>query len=226
MPGRQTMGKPDGPRGKNKKKARGEHTPIIFSNFCFQSACIDRHVRMPGNCENHIVITGDNAAISQIHVRDLENILFVPVVKVDRTQPCELTIYFNTVGISPATHVHATRALHNICHGISICNRHLDIRVGVYYHIVYQDEAIAFIGSVNCKGVKRRFEYCPVDVTSIAGIPRLFIQRFNIREKMLSSIVQRWSRDRPWLVLTSVLMAIIAISAVVALELETKWSWL
>jgi hypothetical protein len=27
-------------------------------------------------------------------------------------------------------------------------------------------------------------------------------------------------------VLTSVLMAIIAISAVVALELETKWSWL
>jgi hypothetical protein len=181
---------------------------------------------MPGNCENHIVITGDNAAISQIHVRDLENILFVPVVKVDRTQPCELTIYFNTVGISPATHVHATRALHNICHGISICNRHLDIRVGVYYHIVYQDEAIAFIGSVNCKGVKRRFEYCPVDVSSIAGIPRLFIQRFNIREKMLSSIVQRWSRDRPWLVLTSVLMAIIAISAVVALELEPKWSWL
>ena len=184
------------------------------------------HAQMPGNCENHLVITGDNAAISQIHVRDLENILFVPVVKVDRTQPCELTIYFNTVGISPATHVHATRALHNICHGISICNRHLDIRVGVYYHIVYQDEAIAFMGSVNCKGVKRRFEYCPVDVSSIAGIPRLFIQRFNIREKMLSSIVQRWSRDRPWLVLTSVLMAIIAISAVVALELEPKWSWL
>ena len=184
------------------------------------------HARMPGNCENHLVITGDNAAISQIHVHDLENILFVPVVKVDRTQPCELTIYFNTVGTSPATHVHATRALHNICHGISICNRHLDIRVGVYYHIVYHDEAIAFIGSVNCKGVKRRFEYCPVDVTSIAGIPRLFIQRFNIREKMLSSIVQRWSRDRPWLVLTSVLMAIIAISAVVALELEPKWSWL
>ena len=184
------------------------------------------HARMPGNCENHLVITGDTAAISQIDDRDIETILIVPIVKVDRTQPFKLTIYFKTEGTSPATHVHITSALHNICHGISICNRHLDIRVGVYYHIVYHDEAIAFIGSVNCKGVKRRFEYCPVDVTSIAGIPRLFIQRFNIREKMLSSIVQRWSRDRPWLVLTSVLMAIIAISAVVALELEPKWSWL
>ena len=184
------------------------------------------HARMPGNCENHLVITGDTAAISQIDDRDIETILIVPIVKVDRTQPFKLTIYFKTEGTSPATHVHITSALHNICHGISIFNRHLDILVGVYYHIVYQDEAIAFIGSVNCKGVKRRFEYCPVDVTSIAGIPRLFIQRFNIREKMLSSIVQRWSRDRPWLVLTSVLMAIIAISAVVALELEPKWSWL
>ena len=184
------------------------------------------HARMPGNCENHLVITGDTAAISQIDDRDIETILIVPIVKVDRTQPFKLTIYFKTEGTSPATHVHITSALHNICHGISIFNRHLDILVGVYYHIVYQDEAIAFMGSVNCKGVKRRFEYCPVDVSSIAGIPRLFIQRFNIREKMLSSIVQRWSRDRPWLVLTSVLMAIIAISAVVALELETKWSWL
>ena len=184
------------------------------------------HARMPGNCENHLVITGDTAAISQIDDRDIETILIVPIVKVDRTQPFKLTIYFKTEGTSPATHVHITSALHNICHGISIFNRHLDILVGVYYHIVYQDEAIAFIGSVNCKGVKRRFEYCPVDVSSIANIPILFIERFNIREKMLSSIVQRWSRDRPWLVLTSVLMAIIAISAVVALELEPKWSWL
>jgi hypothetical protein len=64
-------------------------------------------------------------------------------------------------------------------------------------------------------------------VSSIANIPILFIERFNIREKMLSSIVQRWSRDRPCLVSTSVFMAIIAISAVVALELlELEWSWL
>ena len=208
------------------KKARGEHTPNCHFINSLNRACIARHARMPDSYENQMVITGDNYAISQLHVADIEDILLVTIDKVDRTQPCELTIYFNTVCISPATHVHATRSLHNICHVISICNRHLDIRVGVYYHIVYHDEAIAFIGSVNCKGVKRRFEYCPVDVTSIAGIPRLFIQRFNIREKMLSSIVQRWSRDRPWLVLTSVLMAIIAISAVVALELETKWSWL
>ena len=184
------------------------------------------HARMPGNCENHLVITGDTAAISQIDDRDIETILIVPIVKVDRTQPFKLTIYFKTEGTSPATHVHITSALHNICHGISIFNRHLDILVGVYYHIVYHDEDVAFMGYVNCKGGERRFEYCPVDVSSIANIPILFIERFNIREKMLSSIVQRWSRDRPWLVLTSVLMAIIAISAVVALELEPKWSWL
>ena len=185
------------------------------------------HARMPGNCENHLVITGDTAAISQIDDRDIETILIVPIVKVDRTQPFKLTIYFKTEGTSPATHVHITSALHNICHGISIFNRHLDILVGVYYHIVYHDEDVAFMGYVNCKGGERRFEYCPVDVSSIAGIPRLFIQRFNIREKMLSSIVQRWSRDRPCLVFTSVFMAIIAISAVVALELlELEWSWL
>ena len=185
------------------------------------------HARMPGNCENHLVITGDTAAISQIDDRDIETILIVPIVKVDRTQPFKLTIYFKTEGTSPATHVHITSALHNICHGISIFNRHLDILVGVYYHIVYHDEDVAFMGYVNCKGGERRFEYCPVDVSSIANIPILFIERFNIREKMLSSIVQRWSRDRTCLVFTSVFMAIIAISAVVALELlELEWSWL
>ena len=185
------------------------------------------HARMPGNCENHLVITGDTAAISQIDDRDIETILIVPIVKVDRTQPFKLTIYFKTEGTSPATHVHITSALHNICHGISIFNRHLDILVGVYYHIVYHDEDVAFMGYVNCKGGERRFEYCPVDVSSIANIPILFIERFNIREKMLSSIIQRWSRDRPCLVFTSVFMAIIAISAVVALELlELEWSWL
>ena len=185
------------------------------------------HARMPGNCENHLVITGDTAAISQIDDRDIETILIVPIVKVDRTQPFKLTIYFKTEGTSPATHVHITSALHNLCHGISIFNRHLDILVGVYYHIVYHDEDVAFMGYVNCKGGERRFEYCQMDVSSIANIPILFIERFNIREKMLSSIVQRWSRDRPCLVSTSVFMAIIAISAVVALELlELEWSWL
>ena len=86
--------------------------------------------------ENQLVITGDTAAISQIHVHDIENILLVPIDKVDRTQPFKLTIYFKTEGTSPASLVHITRVLNNICHGISIFNRHLDIRVGVYYHIV------------------------------------------------------------------------------------------
>ncbi len=156
------------------------------------------HARMPGNCENHLVITGDTAAISQIDDRDIETILIVPIVKVDRTQPFKLTIYFKTEGTSPATHVHITSALHNICHGISIFNRHLDILVGVYYHIVYHDEDVAFIGYVNCKGVKRRFEYCPVDVSSIAGIPQIFIERFNIREKMIYLIFQMELIDPEW----------------------------
>ena len=134
----------------------------------------DRRVT-PHSYENHLIITGDTAAISQIHVHDIENILLVPIDKVDRTQPFKLTIYFKTEGTSPASLVHITRVLNNICHGISIFNRHLDIRVGVYHHIVYHDD-VAFIGYVNCKGVKRRFEYCPVDVSSIADIlPQLFI---------------------------------------------------
>ena len=156
------------------------------------------HARMPGNCENHLVITGDTAAISQIDDRDIETILIVPIVKVDRTQPFKLTIYFKTEGTSPASLVHITRVLNNICHGISIFNRHLDIRVGVYYHIVYHDEDVAFIGYVNCKGVKRRFEYCPVDVSSIAGIPQIFIERFNIREKMIYLIFQMELIDPEW----------------------------
>ena len=56
------------------------------------------HARMPGNCENHLVITGDTAAISQIHVHDIENILLVPIDEVNRTQPFKLTVYFKTLG--------------------------------------------------------------------------------------------------------------------------------
>ena len=140
------------------------------------------HARMPGNCENHLVITGDTAAISQIDDRDIETILIVPIVKVDRTQPFKLTIYFKTEGTSPATHVHITSALHNICHGISIFNRHLDIRVGVYYHIVNHDEDVAFMGYVNSVGAKRHFEYCPSDGNSLPGIPKVFLDRFSIGE--------------------------------------------
>ena len=45
-----------------------------------------------------MVITGDNYAISQIHVDDIEDILLVTIDKVDRTQPFKLTVYFKTLG--------------------------------------------------------------------------------------------------------------------------------
>jgi hypothetical protein len=48
--------------------------------------------------ENQLVITGDTAAISQIHVHDIENILLVPIDDVNRTQPFKLTVYFKTLG--------------------------------------------------------------------------------------------------------------------------------
>ena len=128
------------------------------------------HARMPGNCENHLVITGDNAAISQIHVRDLENILFVPVVKVDRTQPFKLTIYFNTYGTSSASLDYITHILKKI--------GHLDIHVGLFYH----SEDAACVGYVNSVGAKRHFEYCPSDGNSLPGIPKVFLDRFSIGE--------------------------------------------
>jgi len=140
---------------------------------------------MPGNCENHLIIAGDTAAISQIQVHDIENVLLVPIDMVDRTQPFKLTMYFKTEVTSPASLVQITHVLNNICRGISIFNRHLDISVGAYYHIVFHDEDVAFIGYVNCEGVQRRFEYCPVDASSIAGIPQLFVERFNIRDMFL-----------------------------------------
>ena len=54
------------------------------------------------------------------------------------------------------------------------------------------------MGYVNCKGGERRFEYCPVDVSSIAGIPQIFIERFNIREKMIYLIFQMELIDPEW----------------------------
>ena len=57
----------------------------------------DRRVT-PHSYENHLIITGDAAAISQIHVHDIENILLVPIDDVNRTQPFKLTVYFKTLG--------------------------------------------------------------------------------------------------------------------------------
>ena len=57
----------------------------------------DRRVT-PHSYENQMVITGDNYAISQIHVDDIEDILLVTIDKVDRTQPFKLTVYFKTLG--------------------------------------------------------------------------------------------------------------------------------
>ena len=128
------------------------------------------HARMPGNCENHLVITGDTAAISQIDDRDIETILIVPIVKVDRTQPFKLDIYFNTEGTSPASLDYITHVLKNICH--------LDIHVGLFYHSV----DAACVGYVSCIGAKRHFEYCPLDGNSLAGIPKVFLDSFSIGE--------------------------------------------
>ena len=127
---------------------------------------------MPGNCENHLIIAGDTAAISQIDDRDIETILIVPIVKVDRTQPFKLDIYFNTEGTSPASLDYITHVLKNICH--------LDIHVGLFYHSV----DAACVGYLSCTGAKKYFEYCPSDGNSLAGIPIVFLDRFNIGEKI------------------------------------------
>jgi hypothetical protein len=69
---------------------------------------------MPDSYENQMVITGDNYAISQLHVDDIENILLVTIDKVDRTQPFKLTIYFNTYGTSSASLDYITHILKKI----------------------------------------------------------------------------------------------------------------
>jgi hypothetical protein len=127
---------------------------------------------MPDSYENQMVITGDNYAISQLHVDDIENILLVTIDKVDRTQPFKLTIYFNTYGTSSASLDYITHILKKI--------GHLDIHVGLFYH----SEDAACVGYVSCIGAKRHFEYCPLDGNSLAGIPKVFLDRFSIVEKM------------------------------------------
>ena len=64
--------------------------------------CVTPHIY-----ENQMVFTGDNYAISQLHVDDIEDILLVTIDKVDRTQPFKLTIYFNTYGTS-VSYTHLT----------------------------------------------------------------------------------------------------------------------
>jgi hypothetical protein len=91
---------------------------------------------------------------------------------VDRTQPFKLDIHFNTEGTSPASLDYITHVLKNICH--------LDIHVGLFYHSV----DAACVGYVSCIGAKRHFEYCPTDGNSLAGIPKVFLDRFNIGEMM------------------------------------------
>ena len=127
---------------------------------------------MPDSYENQMVITGDNYVISHIHVDDIEDILPVTIDKVDRTQPFKLTIYFNTEDTSPASLIYITHVLKNICH--------LDIHVEIFNH----SEDAACVGYVNSVGAKRHFEYCPTDGNSLAGIPKVFLDRFNIGEMM------------------------------------------
>ena len=127
---------------------------------------------MPDSYENQMVITGDNYAISQLHVDDIEDILLVTIDKVDRTQPFKLTIYFNTYGTSSASLDYITHILKKI--------GHLDIHVGLFYH----SEDAACAGYVYSVGAKRHFEYCPSDGNSLAGIPKVFLDRFSIGEKI------------------------------------------
>ena len=80
------------------------------------------------------------------------------------------TIYFNTYGTSSASLDYITHILKKICH--------LDIHVGLFYH----SEDAACVGYVNSVGAKRHFEYCPLDGNSLAGIPKVFLDRFSIGE--------------------------------------------
>ena len=72
--------------------------PLTKSSACDAvGSAADRRVT-PHSYENHLIITGDTATISQIHVHDIENILLVPIDDVNRTQPFKLTVYFKTLG--------------------------------------------------------------------------------------------------------------------------------
>ena len=83
--------------------------------------CVTPHIY-----ESQMVFTGDNYAISQIRVDDIEEMLLVPIDRVDRTQPFKLTIYFKTEGTPSASLDYITHTLNKFCH--------LDIHVGLFYH--------------------------------------------------------------------------------------------
>ena len=85
----------------------------------------------------------DNYAISQIRVDDIEEMLLVPIDRVDRTQPFKLTIYFKTEGTLSASLDYITHIHKKICH--------LDIHVGLFYH----SEDAACVGYVDSLGAKR-----------------------------------------------------------------------
>ena len=127
----------------------------------------------PHSYENQMVFTGDNYAISQIRVDDIEEMLLVTIDKVDRTQPFKLTISFNTYGTSSASLDYITHIHNKICH--------LDIHVGLFYH----SEDAACVGYVNSVGAKRHFEYRPLDGNSLPCIPKVFLDRFSIGEDRL-----------------------------------------
>ena len=94
--------------------------------------CVTPHIY-----ENQMVFTGDNYAISQIRVDDIEEMLLVPIDRVDRTQPFKLTIYFKTEGTPSASLDYITHIHKKICH--------LDIHVGLFYH----SEDAACVGYVD-----------------------------------------------------------------------------
>ena len=128
--------------------------------------CVTPHIY-----ENQMVFTGDNYAISQIRVDDIEEMLLVPIDRVDRTQPFKLTIYFKTEGTPSASLDYIAHIHKKICH--------LDIHVGLFYH----SEDAACVGYVNSVGAKRHFEYCPSDGNSLPCIPKVFLDRFSIENR-------------------------------------------
>ncbi len=128
--------------------------------------CVTPHIY-----ENQMVFTGDNYAISQIRVDDIEEMLLVPIDRVDRTQPFKLTIYFKTEGTPSASLDYITHIHKKICH--------LDIHVGLFYH----SEDAACVGYVDSLGAKRHFEYRPSDGNSLPCIPKDFLDRFSIENR-------------------------------------------
>ena len=104
----------------------------------------------PHSYENQMVFTGDNYAISQIRVDDIEEMLLVTIDKVDRTQPFKLT-FTSRVRAPPR---HRSSKLH-----ASSKTSANSMFIGLFYH----SEDAASIGYQTCTGVKICFEYNPLD---------------------------------------------------------------